>query len=112
MNEMKTLTLNGVTYDSFNDQNAVRFSEQTLTEEQKAQARENIGAVSAVDIVNVVNIKEKYNLDDAGGSDCSNYINQAIAEAAAGDTLYLPLGKYKVDSTITVNKKINLKILI
>ena len=43
MNELKSLTMGGKTYDSFNDATAIRYEEQTITEEQKAQARENIG---------------------------------------------------------------------
>ena len=55
-NELKSLTLNGKKYDSFVDEtarlnggggsvgNAVLYIDQTLTEEQKAQARANIGA--------------------------------------------------------------------
>lgn len=42
MPEMKTLTLNNVTYD-INDAEAIKYTEQNLTEEQKAQARANIG---------------------------------------------------------------------
>ena len=57
MNELKSLTLNGKKYDSFPDQTArenggggstegaVLYKEQTLTDEQKAQARKNIGAL-------------------------------------------------------------------
>lgn len=45
MAEMKTLTINDVRYD-ITDANAIKFTEQTLTEEQKAQARENIGLVT------------------------------------------------------------------
>jgi endonuclease/exonuclease/phosphatase family metal-dependent hydrolase len=55
-NELKSLTLNDTKYDSFVDQtarenlgilaeSAVLHTEQTLTEEQKEQARDNIGAV-------------------------------------------------------------------
>lgn len=53
MSEMKSLTLNGKKYDSFTDKTArekidamkpILYTEQSLTEEQKAQARENIGA--------------------------------------------------------------------
>jgi lysophospholipase L1-like esterase len=43
MNEMVSLTLNGTTYDSFRDQRAILFEAQELTEEQKAQARANLG---------------------------------------------------------------------
>lgn len=55
MSEMKSLTLNGKKYDSFVDKtaredsgtsNAVLYIAQELTEEQKAQARANIGAKS------------------------------------------------------------------
>lgn len=42
MAEMKTLTINDIKYDIV-DANAVKFVPQELTEEQKAQARENIG---------------------------------------------------------------------
>jgi lysophospholipase L1-like esterase len=62
-NELKSLTLNGTRYDSFVDEtarqnggggggsvgNAVLYTDQTLTEEQKAQARANIGAGSIED---------------------------------------------------------------
>ena len=45
--KMKTLTINDVTYD-ITDDSAVSFvEEQNLTDEQKAQARENIGAGEA-----------------------------------------------------------------
>lgn len=59
MPEMKTLTINDIKYDIV-DANAVKFTEQTLTGEQKAQARENIGAVNA------------------------DYVEQAIADATGG----------------------------
>ena len=45
MQKMKTLTIGNVQFDIFDDE-AVRFTEQELTDEQKAQARENIGASS------------------------------------------------------------------
>jgi lysophospholipase L1-like esterase len=44
MAEMKTLKINDIIYDVV-DANAVKFIPQELTEEQKAQARENIGVV-------------------------------------------------------------------
>ena len=61
LNELKSLTLNGKKYDSFIDQEArknggasaegaVLYTEQSLTEEQKAQARANIGAGSVVTV--------------------------------------------------------------
>lgn len=53
MNELKSLTLNGVRYDSFPDQQAreaaskaVRFDGQELTEEEKSQALSTLGAAS------------------------------------------------------------------
>jgi hypothetical protein len=49
MPEMKTLTINDVTYDIVDD-TAVKFTEQTLSEEQKAQAIENIGAVNKTSV--------------------------------------------------------------
>ena len=42
--KMKTLTIGDITYDITDDE-AVRFTEQDLTEEQKAQARANIGVI-------------------------------------------------------------------
>lgn len=50
MNKLNSLTLNGTTYDSFPDQEAVKVTPQTLTEEQKAQARENIGVGAGCDV--------------------------------------------------------------
>ena len=64
----ENLVVNGVTYngvDSISMQNAngravgfypdaVRYTEQALTEEQKAQARANIGAISEIDKNNIV----------------------------------------------------------
>ena len=45
MEKMKTLTIGSSQFDIYDDE-AVRFTEQSLTEEQKAQARANIGAAS------------------------------------------------------------------
>lgn len=64
MNELKSLTLNGKKYDVFVDpvarengggsaEGAVLYTEQTLPEEQQAQARENIGAASVGSIDNI-----------------------------------------------------------
>ena len=51
MKDMKTLTVNGTQYNVVDD-GAVRFDAgQTLTEEQKTQARENMGAVSMEDLL-------------------------------------------------------------
>lgn len=49
MEKMKTLTINGITFDIIDDE-AVRIIAQNLLEEQKAQARENIGAHAAAQI--------------------------------------------------------------
>jgi hypothetical protein len=51
MEKMKTLTIGSTQFDVYDDE-AVRFTEQTLTDEQKAQARENIRA--AIDIYDIV----------------------------------------------------------
>lgn len=51
MIKMKTLTINDETFDVIDD-GAIRFDKlQTLTDEQKAQARKNIGAVTVEDVV-------------------------------------------------------------
>ena len=85
------------------------------TYETKANVESKLGAVNE-QIVNlengtatVINLKEKYNLDNTGSADCSTLINQAIAEASKDDTLYLPNGTYRLNSTVTVNKSINLQ---
>ena len=82
MSEMKSLTLNGKKYDSFTDKTArekidamkpILYTEQSLTEEQKAQARENIGAkaegASNVTIKDVV-----YTYDGDTESDKYEYV--------------------------------------
>ena len=54
MIKMKTLTIGGVTYevvDAGLTENVVMHKEQTLTEEQKAQARENIGAATVEEVL-------------------------------------------------------------
>lgn len=51
--EMKTLTVNSQTFQ-VKDENAVAVTEQTLTEEQKAQARTNIGALGANAVVDTL----------------------------------------------------------
>jgi hypothetical protein len=50
MEKMKTLTVGGTTFVIVDD-GTVRFTEQNLTEEQKAQARDNIGAATVVDVL-------------------------------------------------------------
>ena len=49
MEKMKTLTIGSAQFDIYDDE-AVRFTEQTLTEEQKAQVRANIGAEKVLNI--------------------------------------------------------------
>lgn len=49
MEKMKTLTIGNTQFDIYDDE-AVRFTEQTLTAEQKAQARANIGVSEGNDI--------------------------------------------------------------
>ena len=61
MKKMKTLTINNVAYD-ITDDGAIRFdSEQITTEQQKAQARENIGAASVDDILTVADVEAMIN---------------------------------------------------
>ena len=54
MADMKTLTMGGQTY-TVRDAESVHFTEQTLTDEQKAQARKNIGVVENGSGGNVLN---------------------------------------------------------
>ena len=68
MNELKSLTLNGVRYDSFPDQQAreaaskaVRFDGQELTEEEKARALNTIGAAS-VEYVEELMGEKRFNI--------------------------------------------------
>lgn len=53
MKDMKTLTVGEQTYKIVDD-NAVHFTEQTLTPEQQAQARANIGAVTVADVISAL----------------------------------------------------------
>lgn len=53
MKYMKTLTVGEQTYKIVDD-NAVHFAEQTLTTEQQAQARANIGAVTVDDVISAL----------------------------------------------------------
>lgn len=50
MPDMKTLAIGETTYTVV-DANAVHFTEQTLTDEQKAQTRENIGAATVDEVL-------------------------------------------------------------
>ena len=52
MAEMKTLTIGEDTFVVV-DREAVHFTEQTLTEEQKAQVRENIGVSEKPAVTNI-----------------------------------------------------------
>lgn len=66
MANMKTLTVNGVSY-TVDDPDAVSYGEeQALTEEQKQQARENIGAVSRTEVDNAVAELTQKDLDMNG----------------------------------------------
>lgn len=47
---IKTLTVNGKTY-TIRDPEAILCGTQTLTNEQKAQARQNIGALSEEEMI-------------------------------------------------------------
>lgn len=81
MAEMKTLKINDIIYDVV-DANAVKFIPQELTEEQKAQARENIGAASLED--NAIptywenhiasKIQAIKRLQREGGKDCYSFV--------------------------------------
>ena len=58
MKEMKTLTINGVRYD-VKDDGALRFDQaENLTNAQKNQARQNMGAASAKDQKNIESLFE------------------------------------------------------
>lgn len=75
MPEMKTLTLNNVTYD-INDAEAIKYTEQNLTEEQKAQARANIGIDDTA-------------APDAVGSSYTDYkINPDLNLLVLGDSIF------------------------
>ena len=81
-NELKSLTLNGKKYDSFVDktarenggsaEGAVLYTEQSLTDEQKAQARLNIGIVLEEDDEDVTINGYEYTYD--GNIDSDEYV--------------------------------------
>ena len=56
MKKMKTLTVNGVTYQ-VSDPTGIGFEVQTLTEDQMSQARTNIGAA---DLAEMVDLRRDY----------------------------------------------------
>lgn len=80
--------------------NAVLYTEQTLTEEQKTQARVNIGAHPAGDYVT----PQMYGAVGDGVVDDTVALQNAFNDVAAnGRYLFIPKGRYKVTAPITVD---------
>lgn len=109
MNELKSLTLNGKKYDSFPDQTArengggsvegaVLYTEQALTDEQKARARENIDAVDETKVETIVN-------NALGKADLSEYqlVGQTPQYLSGKDATY--------DIVIEANEETNVSVI-
>ena len=76
----------------------VLYTPQELTEKQKAQARENIGAMEAA-------TPQMFGAIGDGVADDTNSIKQAIL--AAADTLYVPNGTYRLTDSLVLNAPIS-----
>lgn len=88
MPTMKNLTIDGTTFDVVDDQ-SVHFTEQTLTEIQKAQARGNIGAETDMwfeiaDITTTEEVMSLYVGTDKNGNrfECKKIVAELIAPSA------------------------------
>lgn len=68
-----------------NDPNAVHFTQQTLSETQQAQARTNIGAAAATDLVSETN--ERTSADTALGNRIDNIVSGATTVADATNAI-------------------------
>ena len=106
-NELKSLTLNGKTYDSFVDQEArknggtsaegaVLYTEQSLTDAQKTQARENIGAIATVN-GNAPDENGNVTIETGGGS--GGATAEQIAQIEKNKTDITQLSEQKADKT-------------
>ena len=84
MAEMKTLTINDVRYD-ITDANAIKFIEQDLTEEQKAQARENIGALGSIELTDAVDdaLAQAKQSGEFDGRDGTSVTVKSVSESTA-----------------------------
>lgn len=115
----ENIVANGVTYNavdtvSFVNENgedvafypdAVRYNAQELTEEQKEQARLNIGVVATL-------TPQMFGAKADGVTDDTTAINAAINAVPDGGTLYFPDGTYLVSETdsSTNNDRIAIRI--
>lgn len=90
MPEMKTLTINDITYEVVDD-GAVRYTEQNLTPEQQAQARANIGAAASI-----VTIATEHGIstDASDNSPALQALIDRLSDAGGG-IIYFPIGTYK-----------------
>ena len=76
--KMKTLTVNGVSY-TVADPDSVSYTAQDLTSQQKAQARENIGAA---DVDEMADLRRDYDgvIHETAGSAVRKQINDVYNE--------------------------------
>lgn len=91
MNELKSLTLNGTKYDSFPDADAVRHTAQSLTDEQKAQARKNIGVSGNSNVYRATD----YGISTAAENNTPAL--QALVDSVSesgGGIIFFPVGVY------------------
>lgn len=78
---------------------AVLYSEQPLTDEQKAQARENIDAVGVAELAYIT--PQMFGAKADGVTDDTLAINSAIEAAGNNGIVFFPEGKYLVSSSMS-----------
>lgn len=84
---------------------AVLYSEQTLTDEQKAQVRNNIDAIGIDELAYVT--PQMYGAKADGVTDDTKAINDAIEAVGNGGTVFFPDGTYLVkenETTVSNNR--------
>ncbi|MBQ8797240.1 MAG: hypothetical protein IJZ56_03480, partial [Oscillospiraceae bacterium] len=85
---MKTLTIGGITFKIVDDE-AVRYTEQTPTEEQQEQARENINAENVVVSVSDIEGGHRVTFKDSTGENSIDVMDgePGVYTLGEGETL-------------------------
>ena len=91
MAKMKTLTINDIQYDVTDDE-AVRFTPQELTDEQKAQARKNIEAAQEIYVT-----PQMYGAVCDGETDDTEALRAMFDAVPNGSTILFPSGVLQKD---------------
>ena len=91
---------------------AVTYTPQTLTPEQQARARENIGAADVKEVANLKNYvtPQMYGAKGDGVTDDTSAIKEAVENTPIGGCLYFPDGTYYITETIEISKSIDVNM--